>query len=55
MEKKRILVAYYSRSGVTRTIALTLGQMLDADVEEILDRRRPRRSVWVFAIAGRGD
>ncbi|XUW90459.1 flavodoxin domain-containing protein [Burkholderia sp. M6-3] len=39
MEKKRILVVYYSRSGVTRTIALTLGQMLDADVEEILDRR----------------
>ncbi|MFM0511714.1 flavodoxin family protein [Paraburkholderia sp. RL17-373-BIF-A] len=39
MAEKRILVVYYSRSGVTRTIALTLGQMLDADVEEILDRR----------------
>lgn len=39
MERKRILVVYYSRSGVTRAIALELGQMQDADVEEILDRR----------------
>ena len=39
MERKRILVVYYSRSGVTRAIASELGQMLDADVEEILDRR----------------
>jgi len=39
MLKNRIFVVYYSRSGVTRNIALTLAKMLDADVEEILDRR----------------
>ena len=38
MPSARILVAYYSRSGHTRTLARAIATALHADVEEIRDR-----------------
>ena len=38
MSKARILVVYYSRSGVTARRLMELASRLDADIEEIADR-----------------
>ncbi|SOE97284.1 Flavodoxin [Burkholderia sp. D7] len=38
MSKPRVLVVYYSRSGVTARMARSLAARLGADVEEIVDR-----------------
>ena len=38
MSKARVLVVYYSRSGVTARVAKALATRLDADVEEVVDR-----------------
>lgn len=40
MNDTRILIVYFSRSGVTRSIALALAKLLDADVEQIEEYRR---------------
>ena len=48
----KTLVAYYSRTGVTRTVAQSIADQMDADVEEIVDGKKRRgllgccRSVW---------
>jgi flavodoxin len=38
----KTLVAYYSRTGVTRTVAQALAERLGADVEELHDRKDRR-------------
>jgi flavodoxin len=39
MNTPRILIVFFSRSGVTRSIALALAKLLDADVEQITEAR----------------
>ena len=37
---KKILVVYYSRTGVTKKLALSIAQLLQADIEEIIDTKK---------------
>jgi flavodoxin len=39
MARKRVLVVYYSRTGMTRTVAGELASALGADVEELVDTK----------------
>ena len=48
----KILVAYYSRTGTTRTVAEKLAGELGADVEEIVDIK-DRTGVMGYLFAGR--
>ncbi len=48
----KVLVAYYSRSGVTRTAAGDIAARLGADIEEIIDNK-PRRGAIGWLIAGK--
>ncbi|MEI6774938.1 MAG: hypothetical protein WCL18_09565 [bacterium] len=36
---KKILVLYYSRTGITKKLATFIGDVLDADIEEIVDTK----------------
>ena len=51
MEKK-ILIAYYSRSGTTKTVAEFLQEKLSCDLEEIISTKE-RSGVVGFFICGR--
>jgi flavodoxin len=46
----RALVVYYSRTGVTRTVAQAIARRLDADSEELADTRK-RSGPWGFLVA----
>lgn len=43
---KKILVVYYSRTGITKTLALYISHILGADVEEIIDMKKRSGVVW---------
>jgi len=47
----KTLVAYYSRTGVTRKAAQAIAEKLEADVEEIIDRKK-RAGVLGFLSGG---
>ncbi|HMS90814.1 MAG TPA: flavodoxin [Candidatus Absconditabacterales bacterium] len=49
---KKILVVYYSRTGVTKKLALSIAQLLQADIEEIIDTKK-RLGLLGYIMAGR--
>lgn len=52
MEKKSILVVYYSKSGNTGRVAKDIAAGLDCDVEEIIDKKK-RSGITGFLLGGR--
>lgn len=48
----QILIAYYSRTGITKKLALELAKTSGADVEEIVDSNR-RAGVLGYIVSGR--
>ncbi|MCD4824110.1 MAG: hypothetical protein K8S55_05845 [Phycisphaerae bacterium] len=46
----KILVVYYSRTGVTRKVASSIAQTLNADIEELIDTKK-RAGPLGFAVA----
>jgi flavodoxin len=51
MNPKRMLVAFYSRSGNTKKVAESIGKVLGCDTEEIFDTKN-RAGIWGFMISG---
>jgi flavodoxin len=51
MNPKRVLVAFYSRSGNTKKVAESIGKALRCDTEEILDAKN-RAGIWGFIVSG---
>lgn len=49
---KKILVVYYSRTGVTKKLARSIADLLHADLEEIIDIKKRSGVLW-YIIAGR--
>jgi flavodoxin len=49
---KKILVAYYSRTGNTKNIGRKIAKILKADIEEIIDKKN-RMGIIRWLIAGR--
>jgi len=49
----KTLVAFYSRSGNTRTIAHELAKQLKADTDDIIDNKERKRTIIGWLIAGR--
>ncbi len=52
MEAKRIMVVYFTRTGTTRKVAEELARILDADCEELIDRRS-YKGIFGFINGGR--
>jgi flavodoxin len=52
MENKKILVAYYSKSGNTERVAKNIAQRLNADMEKIIDKKN-RGGLIGFITGGR--
>ncbi|HOX29806.1 MAG TPA: flavodoxin [Candidatus Paceibacterota bacterium] len=52
MEKKSILVVYYSRSGNTERLAKDIAPGLDADLEKVIDLKN-RSGIMGFILGGR--
>ena len=48
----KILVAYYSRTGQTRKLALDIAEKLKAEIDEIKDKRK-RKGFLGYILAGR--
>jgi flavodoxin len=48
----KILISYYSRTGVTKKVALKLKEQLNCEVEEIFDTKN-RSGAWGYLTAGR--
>lgn len=48
----KILVAFYSRTGLTKKLALSLADKIGAEVEEIIDQN-PRSGVLGYIVSGR--
>lgn len=49
---KKILIAYYSRTGNTKNIGRKIAKILKADIEEIIDKKN-RMGIIRWLIAGR--
>lgn len=49
---KKILVVYYSRTGVTKKLASSIAELLQADLEEVIDIKKRSGLLW-YIIAGR--
>jgi len=52
MGEKKTLVVYYSRTGTTKKLAEAVAEALQADVEEIIDKKS-RSGAWGFIVAGK--
>lgn len=52
MDNKKILIAYYSRTGTTKIAAESLAQRLGADLEEIIDKK-DRAGALGYIFSGR--
>jgi flavodoxin len=50
---KKILVAYYSRTGNTKKVAEKIAHHLKADLDEIIDLKDRKRKIIGWLIAGR--
>lgn len=48
----KCLVVYYSRTGITRTVAQYVAEALDADIEELIDTKN-RKGPLGFVVAGK--
>ena len=46
IKMKKILVIYYSRTGLTKKLAMCLMDLLHADGEEIIDRKKRSGIMW---------
>ncbi|MCD6377573.1 MAG: flavodoxin family protein, partial [Planctomycetes bacterium] len=44
----KILIVYYSRSGTTRMVAEKLAKLLEADIEEIRERKERAGTLGFF-------
>jgi flavodoxin len=51
-KKHKVLVVFYSRTGITKKIALELPKLLKADVDEIIDEKN-RAGALGYIIAGK--
>ena len=52
MANKRILIVYYSRTGITKKVATEMSGLLGADIEEIIDLKN-RSGMIVYLTGGR--
>ncbi len=52
MGTKKILIVYYSRTGNTKRVALDLASKLNADIEEIVDKKS-RKGFFGYLFGGR--
>lgn len=52
MDNKKILVVYYSRSGITKKVVQLISKSLNCDMEEIEDTKN-RRGIWGFIVSGK--
>lgn len=52
MDNKKILVIYYSRSGVTKKVGQLISESLNCDIEEIEDTKN-RKGIWGFIVSGK--
>ncbi|MFA5163428.1 MAG: flavodoxin [Patescibacteria group bacterium] len=48
----KILIAFYSRTGLTKKLSLSLAEKIGADLEEIIDHN-PRSGVLGYIVSGR--
>jgi flavodoxin len=56
MSKSKILVVYYSRTGNTRKVAEYLSKTLEANLEEIIDKKNRSGPIgWLFAGKDAGE
>lgn len=51
MDTKKILVAYYSRTGITKKVANKIKESLNCDIEEIIDKKN-RKGFFGYIAAG---
>ena len=49
---KKILVVYYSRTGSTKSLALSIANLVHADVEELIDKKK-RKGLLGHLVSGR--
>jgi flavodoxin len=52
VEKKKILVVYYSRSGNTKKVAENIAHILGADIEQLIDKK-DRSGAGGYLVAGK--
>lgn len=49
---KKILLVYYSRTGITKSLALSIADLINADVEELIDKKK-RTGLLGHLVSGR--
>ncbi|MCX6822760.1 MAG: hypothetical protein NTX91_02030 [candidate division SR1 bacterium] len=49
---KKILVVYYSRTGITKSLALSIANLVNADIEELIDKKK-RKGLFGHLVSGR--